>query len=82
MRIIPFLFGWGTVVPVFELSCGQCIDTWSTSKNPENSSLLGICCRIIRNVIDRNAKVELQLCACYGDYPEDEPPFDGNDDEL
>ena len=86
MRIMPFLlckaFGWGTIVPVFEFGCGQCIDTWSTSNNPENSLVLRICCHVFWNVIDRNAKVELQLCACYGDYPEDETPFDGNDGEL
>ena len=68
-------------MPVIGFGCGQCIDIWSTIKNPETSSWLIICCRIFRNVIDRNAKVELQLGACYRDYPA-EPPFDDNGDKL
>ena len=37
---------------------------------------------ISRNVINRIAKVELQLCACHGDSPGDESSLHGNDDEL
>jgi len=71
---------------VFELGCGptktKCIGSWSTIKHSDDNSLLGICCHIFRNMIDRDPKVDLQLCACYGDYREDEPSFDGNGDEL
>ena len=37
---------------------------------------------IFRNVGDRIAKVELQLCAYHGNKPNVEPPVYGNDDEL
>jgi hypothetical protein len=73
-------------VASFELGCAttkhKCIVTWSTITDSVNNSLLRVCCHIFRNMIDRNAKLELQVCACYGDYTEGEPPFDGNGDEL
>ena len=77
---------------VFEVGCGitkiECIDTWSTwgigpgIKISDNSLLLKICRHIFWNVIDGNAKVELQLSACYGGSPEYEPPVYSNGDEL
>jgi hypothetical protein len=35
-----------------------------------------------RIVMDRSAKIDLHLCACHGDTPEDEPPIRGEEDEL
>ena len=77
---------------MFELGCGitknTCIDTWSKwgigsgIRISDNRLLLKVCRHIFWNVIDGNAKVELQLSACYGDSREYEPPVYSDSDEL
>ena len=56
--------------------------TGSAIETFHSNLLLVIGRDIFGNVIDRGTKVELQLCACYGNDPGDEPPIDGKDDEL
>ena len=75
---------------VFELGCSttknECPNAWSTIgiasavRDLDNSLLLVICRDIIRNMIDHHAKVELHLCACQGNSPDDEPACYSNGD--
>jgi len=66
----------------------ECIDARSTRGTEsaieilESNPVFVVGCDIFRNVMDRIAKVELQLCTCYGDKPYVEPPIYGDDDEL
>ena len=97
MRSIPIVLailtpGRKVAVPSFELDCGMakqdCIDAWSTRgiesaiAETLDSLLFMILCDIVRDVVDRIAKVELQLCAHHGDEPHIEPRIRGNDGEL
>ena len=85
------LTGEGTAL-LFELGCGptknDCLEARSTrgvvsAIGDIYGGLTMVIARdISRDVINRIAKVELQLCACHGDNPVDESPLHGNDDEL
>jgi len=90
--ILPTLTSsWKIAIPSFELGCGTAnhkwIDSWSTrvitSASEASGSLsLMIVRDIFRDVMDRIAKVELQLYAHHGDEPHIQPRICGNDGEL
>src|SRR5258706_9614018 len=87
-----FNFNGGDTVLSFELGCGptknHCIDAWSTRGPPPaigntyRALILIIARDISRNVINRTAEVELHLCACHGDNPDDESSLHANNYEL